>query len=70
MDDYLMPCDECGEVTTRRNMIRTTDYHGLPFRLVCSKCYKSVMKKGYDGDEYEYDNDDPFDDCILDNYEY
>ena len=47
-------CPECGGETRSFDMIRTTDYHGIPFRRVCMKCYEHIMEtKGYDGEKYD-----------------
>lgn len=26
--------------------------YGIPFRLVCDRCYQRIMSKGYDGEYY------------------
>lgn len=47
-------CPECGDETRAFDMIRTTDYHGIPYRRVCMKCYERIMEtKGYDGEKYD-----------------
>lgn len=47
-------CPECGNDTRVFDMVRTTDYHGIPYRRVCMKCYERIMEtKGYDGEEYD-----------------
>ena len=47
-------CPECGKETRVMDMIRTVDYHGIPFRHVCMKCYERIMEtKGYDGEMYD-----------------
>ncbi|MFR1310814.1 MAG: hypothetical protein ACLSCO_19310 [Gallintestinimicrobium sp.] len=33
-------------------MYFTKDCHGIPFRLVCDRCYQRIMSKGYDGEYY------------------
>lgn len=45
-------CPECRNEVDRRDMNFTKDCHGIPFRLVCCKCYKRLMAKGYDGEKY------------------
>lgn len=47
-------CPECGDETRYIDMILTTDYHGIPYRRVCMKCYEHIMEtKGYDGEKYD-----------------
>lgn len=47
-------CPECGGAVRSFDMIRTTDYHGIPYRRVCMKCYERIMEtKGYDGEKYD-----------------
>ena len=54
-------CPECGGESRSFDMIRTTDYHGIPYRRVCMKCYERIMEaKGYDGEKYD-DRDENLD---------
>ena len=47
------PCPKCGKDVRHYDMRRTTDCHGIPFRLVCPSCYDKIMGgKGYDGEYY------------------
>ena len=49
-------CPVCGKEVCRQYMIRTHDCHGIPFRLVCDRCYDKIMStKGYDGERYDLD---------------
>lgn len=49
-------CPVCGKDVCRQYMIRTHDCHGIPFRLVCDRCYDKIMStKGYDGERYDLD---------------
>jgi formate dehydrogenase maturation protein FdhE len=45
-------CPVCGKEVERSNMLFTHDCHGIPFRLVCSRCWEKLMSKGYDGEYY------------------
>lgn len=45
-------CNYCNEEFDREEMRFTRDCHGIPFRLVCQKCYHKLMAKGYDGAYY------------------
>ncbi len=45
-------CPECGKEYERCDMLYTKDCHGIIFRLVCYKCHKKLMAKGYDGVYY------------------
>lgn len=55
----LRICGYCNEEVERADMSYTRDCHGITFRLVCDKCYKKLMAKGYDGEYY-----DESDECI------
>ena len=47
-------CQECSGENRSFDMVRTTDYHGIPYRRVCMKCYEHIMEtKGYDGEKYD-----------------
>ena len=48
----LAPCRRCGEDARVHEMQLTHDYHGIPFRSVCPKCYDQVRRIGYDGVRY------------------
>lgn len=56
-------CQVCNNEIDREDMIFTLDCNGIPFRLVCDKCYQRLMEKGYDGEHY-----DELDECL--DYEY
>jgi len=45
-------CPECQKKVDRSDMQFTHDCHGIPFRLLCWKCYNKAMAKGYDGQYY------------------
>ena len=45
-------CPVCEKEAARSDMEFTNDCHGIPFRLVCFSCYRSLMEKGYDGEYY------------------
>lgn len=58
------PCPVCGKESRARDMERTYDCHGIPFRKVCSKCYDRIMnERGFDGERYT-----EADECI--DYDY
>lgn len=58
------PCPECGKEVRVRDMERTVDCHGIPFRRVCQDCYDRIMSaRGFDGEEYT-----ATDECL--DYEY
>ena len=63
MDDDIRICPVCGREVPRVDMNFTMDCHGITFRLVCWKCYKKLMAKGYDGEYY-----DEADECL--DYDY
>lgn len=42
----------CEHEVDREDMYFTKDCHGIPFRLVCDRCYQRIMSKGYDGEYY------------------
>lgn len=54
-NDDTRACPICKKCVERTNMLYTKDCHGVIFRLVCYKCYKKLMAKGYDGELYEED---------------
>lgn len=56
-------CPRCSEEERVFRMFQTRDYHGIPFRRVCSKCYNKVLARGYDGEKYG-----PEDECL--DYDY
>ena len=39
------------------DMLFTKDCRGFPYRLVCWKCYKTLMQKGFDGVYYDEMNE-------------
>ena len=46
-------CPICGKEVRRYQMERTHDCHGIPFRLVCGRCFDRIMEDpGYDGEQY------------------
>ena len=45
-------CPVCEKEVERDDMYYTRDCHGITMRLVCEKCYKRIMAKGYDGAYY------------------
>ncbi len=55
-------CPVCEREVERADMDYTRDCHGVTFRLVCRKCWKKLMAKGYDGEYYD-DTDD--EDCMV-----
>ncbi len=52
MANDVRVCPVCGHSVDRRDMEFTYDCHGIPFRLVCWRCYEKLMEKGYDGEYY------------------
>lgn len=55
-------CPICEKNVCRQYMLRTHDCHGIPFRLVCERCYDKIMStKGYDGERYTEE-----DECLFD----
>lgn len=55
LDEFRPPviCDECGCESPREDCAWTHDCHGIPFRLLCLKCYEKIMSEnGYDGEYY------------------
>lgn len=61
MEDIRI-CPACGREHQREEMLFTYDCHGIPFRLVCYRCYEEIMEtKGYDGEYYT-----EADECIWD----
>ena len=46
-------CPVCGKEVERADMDFTRDCHGIPFRLLCWRCYQAAMAKGYDGTYYD-----------------
>lgn len=50
----MTDCPRCGKKARIREMLRTYDCRGIPFRLVCEDCYERVMEEpGYDGEYYD-----------------
>ena len=64
MKDYRQ-CPVCRKYVRRSDMLFTKDCHGIPFRLVCSKCHSDIMysEKGFDGEYYT-----EADECLDDDY--
>ena len=54
----IRTCPVCEHEVDREDMYFTKDCHGIPFRLVCDRCYQRIMSKGYDG-EYYTEADEP-----------
>lgn len=54
MDEYNPRiCPVCGEEFNKDDMLWTYDCYGIPYRLVCDKCYGIVMRgRDYDGELY------------------
>ena len=48
----IRTCPACGKMVPRFDMEFTRDCHGIPFRLVCSGCWRRLMARGYDGEDY------------------
>ena len=38
-------CPVCGKEVRRYQMERTHDCHGIPFRLVCGRCFDRIMEE-------------------------
>lgn len=43
----IRTCPVCEHEVDREDMYFTKDCHGIPFRLVCDRCYQRIMSKGY-----------------------
>lgn len=56
-------CPNCETEVERNDMNFTKDCHGIPYRLVCFRCWEKLMKKGYDGEYYT-----EADECIDEDY--
>lgn len=52
MEQNIRICPVCEKKVHRSDMQFTKDCHGIPFRLLCYKCYTKAMEKGYDGRYY------------------
>ena len=52
MEEDIRICQHCEKEVDRSEMLFTHDCHGIPFRLVCRKCYEKLMSKGFDGEYY------------------
>ncbi|MCM1181482.1 MAG: hypothetical protein NC347_14600 [Clostridium sp.] len=57
----IRTCPVCNAEVDREDMDFTRDCHGITFRLVCYRCWKRLMSKGYDG-EYYTDEDEQIED--------
>lgn len=42
----IRTCPVCEHEVDREEMHFTKDCHGIPFRLVCDRCYQRIMSKG------------------------
>lgn len=51
-ENDIRVCPVCNREVDRSEMDFTRDCRGITFRLVCFKCYKKIMSKGYDGAYY------------------
>lgn len=60
---YVKQCASCKKIVHRNDMQFTKDCHGIPYRLVCWKCYEKLMSKGYDGVYYT-----EADECLACDY--
>lgn len=56
-------CPNCETEVECNEMNFTKDCHGIPYRLVCFRCWEKLMKKGYDGEYYT-----EADECIDEDY--
>ncbi len=46
-------CPVCGQETRWHEMAMTRDCHGIPYRMVCSRCYDRIYyATGFDGVYY------------------
>lgn len=47
-------CPICGKMVRRDDMDFSRDCHGIPYRLMCLKCWDKIMDSdnGYDGEYY------------------
>lgn len=59
-EDDVRECPECGREVLRQEMSYTFDYYGLPFRLVCNRCWDLLMDNGFDGEFYDASELDEF----------
>lgn len=51
-------CPRCGREKRVYEMLMTCDYHGIPFRRVCHKCWMDIqIDPGYDGVKYGADTE-------------
>jgi hypothetical protein len=60
--DYRL-CPVCEKQVAREEMSWTNDCHGITFRLVCNKCWDSIMEtKDYDGEYYSEQDEEIYED--------
>lgn len=52
----IRTCPVCEHEVDREDMYFTKDCHGIPFRLVCDRCYQRIMSKGYECDGLWFNN--------------
>lgn len=45
----IRTCPVCEHEVDREDMYFTKDCHGIPFRLVCDRCYQRIMSKDMTG---------------------
>ena len=62
LDTDIRTCKNCEKEFDRNDMLFTVDCQGIPYRLVCYKCYDMFMAKGYDGQYYDERDENLFDD--------
>lgn len=48
----IRKCPTCANEVDREDMRYTRDCHGITYRLVCCRCWETLMEKGYDGEIY------------------
>lgn len=61
---FKQECPRCGKEERIYKMLQTCDCHGIPYRLVCEKCFREIDEDpGYDGEYYGEE-----DECI--DYDY
>jgi hypothetical protein len=51
-EKIIQICPNCEKEVEREDMLYTRDCQGIRYRLVCYKCHRKLMAKGYDGAFY------------------